>query len=477
MTNTLRKGLIRDDNVAYTENGAVSNKSTLNDVLDFFYHAAARRGQDNTDLFAKAYYDNSLLAVKAAFYTRDVRGGQGERNTFRQVLRYLYTNDREAFNKIVALVPVYGRWDDVLEFTSSTVVVAMVSDQLNKDILSENPSLLGKWMPSANTSSKNTVALAQKWIKALGLTERKYRKMLSMLRAKINIVERLMSAKAFDQINYEHVPSRAAMLLRKAFIKHDGERYGAYIQAVKDGTKVIKANTLYPYELVEKYMNGADLDETIEAQWKALPNYVEGDESNSIVVVDVSGSMSGQPMVVAISLGLYIAERNKGAFNNLFITFSENPQIVQVRGNTLRDKVRNMERANWGANTNLQRVMDLILSTAVQNRVPQHEMPKKLFIVSDMQFDSAMGRYSNFDAIKRKFKAAGYEMPTIVFWNVDSRRDEAPVVEDDRGAFLVSGYSPSIFKATINTRATTPAEMMLDVLNSERYDAVEEALR
>jgi hypothetical protein len=218
------------------------------------------------------------------------------------------------------------------------------------------------------------------------------------------------------------------------------------------------------------------VDETIEAQWKALPNYAEDTDSNAIVVVDVSASMSGLPMQIAIALGLYISERNVGAFKDYFITFSESPSLERVVGNTLLEKVRNVSQANWGGNTNLQKVVDLILSTARKNNVPQNEMPKKLYIVSDMQFDAALGRYTNFDAMKQKYAQYGYEFPTIVFWNVSSRRDEAPVTEDDRGAFLVSGYSPSIFKATINAKAVNPMDMMYEVLNTDRYAAVEEAL-
>lgn len=477
MTNSLLKGLKKNSNVAYTENGAVSNRSTLSDVLDFFYHASARRGQDNTNLFAKAYAEDKLTAVKAAFYTRDVRGGQGERNTFLQILRYLYKNDQRVFNKIVALVPVYGRWKDVLEFVDSKTVVSMVNVQLRNDRYAEHPSLLAKWMPSENASSPATRSLATQWIRALGMTPRSYRKLLSAIRANLVLVESLMSAGKFAEINYAHVPSRAAMLLRKAFSKRDAERYVAYLEAVKSGKTKINATTLYPHELVSKYMGYVrNVDETIEAQWKALPNYAEDNDQNAIVVVDVSASMSGLPMQIAIALGLYISERNVGAFKDHFITFSERPTLERVVGNTLLERVHNLQNANWGGNTNLQAVVDLILNTARKNKVPQNEMPKKLYIVSDMQFDSAMGRYSNFDAMKQKYAQYGYEFPTIVFWNVSSRRDEAPVTEDDRGAFLVSGYSPSIFKATINAKAVNPMDMMLEVLNSDRYAPIDEAL-
>lgn len=474
--NGLLQGLRKDTNVAYTENGAISNRSTLSDVLDFFYHAAARRGKDNTQLFAKAYSDDRLMALKAAFYTRDIRGGQGERNTFVQVLRYLYKNDVSTFESIISLVPVYGRWKDILEFVDNLQVRRMVAKQLGDDRISATPSLLAKWMPSENASSPATRSLATQWIRVLRITPRGYRKMLTDIRAKLVLVETLMSAGKFSDINYAHVPSRAAMLLRKAFSKRDADRYVAYLESVKKGDSKINASTLYPHELVSKYMGYPVLDETIEAQWKALPNYAEKTDSNAIVVVDVSASMDGLPMQIAIALGLYISERNVGAFKDHFITFSERPSLERVIGNTLLEKVQNISNANWGANTNLQAVVDLILNTARKNKVPQNEMPKKLYVVSDMQFDNALGRYTNFDTMKQKYTQYGYEFPTIIFWNVQSRRDEAPVTEDDRGAFLVSGYSPSIFKATINAKAVNPMDMMYEVLNSPRYDAIEEAL-
>jgi hypothetical protein len=480
MTNKLLTGMRKADNVAYTDNGAVSNRSTLSDVLDFYYHVSARRGKDNTQLFANAFAEDKVLAVKAAFYSRDVRGGQGERNSFRQVLRYLYNNQRAIFNKIVELVPIYGRWDDILKFVESVTVQNMVWNQLQNDLTSDNPSLLAKWMPSENTSSENTQKLAMQWISAFGISPRQYRKMLSSIRRKLNMPESLMSAGKFGDIDYSHVPSRAAMLYRKAFSKRDAERYVAYLEAVKTGKTTIKAATLYPYEIVEKYLSSVrHVDDTLEAQWNALPNYCkDGENKNALCIVDTSGSMSGRPMAVAISLGLYIAERNTGQFHNYFINFSHTPHLIQVKGNNVYERVHNMASTDWGGNTNFQASIDLILNTAVKNNVPQSDMPKMLYVISDMQFDMACPgvNKTNFEAMKQKFIRAGYEMPTVVFWNVNSFNNETPVTQDEKGVFLVSGCSPSIFKACINAEATNPMELMLEVLNSDRYAAVEEAL-
>jgi hypothetical protein len=472
----LLQALRSNENWTQTENGALTPASTLSDVLDFWYHIGGMRGQDVTRLFSKAYAENEVLAIKAAFNSRDVRGGKGERESFRQVLRYLFNNDRAVFNSIVVLVPEFGRWDDVVEFVDSDVVRAMVANRLDNDKFSDNPSLLAKWMPSANTSSDKTVELAYKWMRILDLQPRSYRKLLVSLRKKIEIVESLMSAKAFNKINYKRVPSRAGMIYRKAFSKQDGTRYVQYLEDVKSGKTTINSSTLFPHEIVSKYLNGSGKDDTLEAQWKALPNYCEDNDQNALVVCDVSGSMSGVPMEVSIALGIYIAERNTGIFKDHFITFSERPTLERLVGNTLHDRVRNLQRAQWDMNTNIQAVFDLILSTALSNGVKTEGMPKKIFIISDMQFDSASSRNkTNFKEIERKYKLAGYEMPTLIFWNV---RDSAntPVTKDQNGVFLVSGYSPSIFKNAINAKAVTPEEMMLEVLNSARYDAVGKAL-
>lgn len=467
-------------NSARTENGAITHKSTLDPVLDFFYHASARRGKDNTKLFADAYAENKIESLLVAFYTRDVRGGQGERNTFRQILNYLYANDRSMFHRIMHLVPEYGRWDDLLSFHTDRKVVEFVRATLNTDYTSKKPSLLAKWMPSENTSSKTTVALARAWITALETTPKHYRRRLTKIRATIKIVESQMSAGNWSGINYSHVPSKASMLYRKAFSKRDGVRYSAYLEAVKAGKTKINSATLYPYEIVEKFVNG-NSDNTLEELWRALPDYVNG--KNAMVICDTSGSMLSRyipntptPISVAISLAIYFAERSKGPFKDTWINFNTTAKAYKLTGKTLYTRVQAMVNNNdWGGSTNLQSAFDLILKTAEQYNVPAEDMPEMLFVVSDMQFNPS-GMLTNFDAMKRKYEFAGYTIPTIVFWNVASRVNEAPVTRDTTGAYLVSGCSPSIFKAALNTAALTPRDMMLDVLNNDRYAAVREAI-
>lgn len=495
MINSLLLGLQEKDNKTRTLNGALTNVSTFNDVLDYFYHAPARRGADNTELFANAYNDDRVLALKALFHVRDVRGGNGERNTFLQGLTWLYQNDRKTFDKVVALVPVYGRWKDVRTFVDSPVVVQMVRDQLRKDRYSDTPSLLVKWMPMENASSADTKALALKWIAALKLTPSVYRHMIVNIRRKLNMPETLMSAGQWDKINYEHVPSRASALLRKAFSKHDAARYVAFLEAVKKGEKKINASTLYPYELVQGYAavhmgyqapveKITKVDDTLEALWNALEDYV-GDAENAIGVVDVSQSMFSSPngnkimpIFVSVALGIYLAERIKGAFKNYFMTFSSRPQLIKLRNGTLKSKVDQVFNAGVGYDTNIQAVFDSLLRTAIENHVSESDMPTKIFIFSDMEFNHPQNgsKGTNYALIQKKYAASGYRMPTLVFWNIDSKQMQTPVTQDENGVFLVSGASPSIMKNALTTTVTTPLDLMLEKLNSERYAPIAEAL-
>lgn len=464
-------------NYTRTENAALTHISTLDGVLDFFYHAPARRGQDNTALFLKAFGEDRLTAIRCLFYIRDIRGGQGERETFRQGLRELYKNFREVFDHILSYVPVYGRWDDIVEYVSNQKVVSVIREQLNLDLGSdEGVSLLAKWMPSINTSSKETVALAHRWVKALGWTPVQYRKNLSALRGKIKLVETLMSQNKWKDISYGQIPSRAGLIYKDAFKRHDGTRYDEFLAAVVRGEEKINSGTLYPYELVAKSLH--EKDQTAEAMWKCLPNYADTDD-NALVVADVSGSMCGArgpsniaPITVCISLAIYLAERNKGIFHDKFITFSDTPSVQSLKGDTLYEKVSNLSRATWGMNTNLQSVFNVVLSTAVKAKLPASEMPTKIFIISDMEFDYCVTNNTNLEVIKAKYAVSGYTLPTIIFWNVDSRNDQTPVTMDEKGTYLVSGCSPSIFEKAIKAQATTPMEMMLEVLNGPRYEPI-----
>jgi len=279
-----------------------------------------------------------------------------------------------------------------------------------------------------------------------------------------------MSYNEWSGIDYEKVPSRASMIYAKAFRKHDEDRYNKYIEDVKSGEKEIKTGTLYPYDIVNKILteNG---DDTYNVMWDNLPNYIDGEE-NSIVVADTSGSMSGIPISVSVSLAIYFAERIKGKFANHFITFSSRPKLQKIVGQNITEKVRYLYKAEWEMNTDLQAVFNLILSTAINNSIPQSEMINKIYIISDMEFDCCHPQRTNFEVIKEKYRAAGYEMPILVFWNVSSRNDQSPVTIDDRGVYLVSGCSPVIFKSLMKNKSVSAYDLMLEVLNGERYNRV-----
>jgi len=473
---------------AYTANGAISNATTNNQVLDFFSKCGALRGKKEEAIcyFDKAFAADEKLSLRALFYMRDIRGGQGERENFRAIIQWLAKNHKDAILRNMIHIPVFGRYDDFYCLVDipevSQDVLTIMKEQFEKDMILANEdkpvSLLGKWLKSESTSSKDSIRLAKITRKFFGLNGKEYRKSIVLLRKKINIIESLMSQNKWSEISYENVPSHAMKLYTKAFTKRDKERFEKYIESVKRGEKKINSSTLYPYDIVHKLFHqnveGTEL-ESLQAQWYSLPDYIkDAEEKNAIVVADVSGSMYGRPIEVAISLALYFAERNTGVFKDYFMTFSTNPELVKVKGDDLKSKIDNISRANWNGSTNIQAIFDLILKTAVKNKTKESDMPSKIFIVSDMQFNIACNdnTKTNFEVIKEKYRKSGYKMPVLVFWNVNASSD-TPVTQDEHGTFLVSGCSPSILLNAMNTKAVTPLDLMLEVLNSERYSMIQ----
>lgn len=450
-----------------TENGAVTFTRSGSGLLDFFAQAGAMRKNPDTalDLFKKAYAENRQSAVRILFYLRDVRGGQGERDLFRAGLEWLGTTYPEVFDAIVKYIPEYGRWDDA--FFDAVSAIELVKIQLGKDEDSETPSLLAKWLPTINTKNKPTRAKARFFAKKLGLTEIQYRVLVRDIRKKIKLVEQEMSSNKWDKINYSAVPSQAARIYKNAFKKHDEVRYDQFITKAETSEVKINAGTLYPYQIYKSAQS--DYSKTLEALWNQLPDYTDG--RNGIVVADVSGSMSGDPISVSVSLALYFADRNKGAFKDHFISFSARPVLQKITGTTLLDKMNSIEQSEWDMNTDLQAVFDLILATAVKNVCTQDEVPSTIYIISDMEFDAACETHTNFEVIKAKYEKAGYEMPTLVFWNVDARSGKnVPVQKNEKNVALVSGFSPSVFKMVLENK--TPEEVMLDTINSPRYEQI-----
>lgn len=478
--NKLTQAFERKGNLTRTENMAVTHASTMNPVLDFYYHAPSRQGQDNLPLWIDAYQADRNLSLKALFYLRDVRQGKGQRKTFRDILNWLAKKDGRVFDQLVAYVPEYGRWDDLTHLVGFKVVQKLVAETLQNDLVSEKGvTLLGKWMPSENASSKETKELASRWAKVLDLTPKQYRQALSELRKRIRIVESQMSANEWDEIDYERVPSRAAKNYRKAFSRHDATRYGKFIEAAIKGEKTIKSGTLYPHELSATVRMG-NYDRTIEAQWKNLPNYFGETERKVLVVVDSSGSMeatiSGRIMAIDVSvgLGIYCAERNQGAFHNYVLTFNDDSHLVKLTGKTLNENVRKVSNLPWGGSTNLQSAFDSILRMAVDNGVPQEDMPTDILIISDMEFNSCARSHTNLEVVQRKFKKAGYECPRVTFWNVSSRHNQTPATENEDGVLLVGGFSAETIAKVLQSKVVTPVELMLEILNSGRYDFINE---
>jgi hypothetical protein len=475
-------------NVTTTEKGAKAYKSTLDLNVDLFGKISASREDPDaiTGLYLRALEEDPETALRILFNSRDIRGGQGERKIFRHLLK---NTPFELRAKIYHLVPEYGRWDDLFILRGCLdwkIVQNLIKSTILNDIEAEHPSLLAKWMPSINASSKETKSLGREFAKLLNLSEKAYRQMLSTLRKKIDLVEQKMCSKNWSDINYSSVPSKAGLMYRKAFIKHDFERYSNFIGACKIENKINTA-TIYPYEIAEKFGLGEwraiTQPEGLEAEalnvmWQNLPDYFNGKSFNGIVVADTSGSMYGRPLAVSVSLALYIAERNKGQWQDKFITFSENPEIQTIVGDTIGDKLRNLSKADWGYNTDLIAVFKAICKAGVENNVKTEDMPEKIFIISDMQFDEACNsnKRTNFEQIKKNYKKYGFEMPQLVFWNVRGSAN-VPITIDDTGTCLVSGCSPSILKAVLSSEIITPRDLMLDAVYTERYDHVAEALK
>lgn len=484
------KFLKREANQATTENGAATYLTTKSDCLDFFATVGALRREPEEAIsarFDRAWAENPDLTLKTIFFARDVRGGLGERLVFRTILRRMASDRLNSVIKNLWAVPEFGRFDDLLCLLDTPAKQAAVKyirmqfeadmEALSKD---EPVSLLGKWLPSVNARNADTVRLGKMLAKNLSLTEAEYRKALSKLRTKIAIIENNLREKDYT-FNYAKQPSKAMMKYRKAFLRNDGDRYKAFLSMVERGEASLHTGTLLPYEIIHPAFvegNGAlknisaDERRSMDVTWKAQVDFTNGE--NALVVVDGSGSMymaaNPKPAEIALSLGIYFAERNTGAFMNHFITFSENPRLVEIKGKDIYDKVKYSASFNEVANTNILKVFEVILHTAVKNKLPQNKLPTTIYIVSDMEFDrcASGADVTNFNYAKSLFMQHGYKLPTVVFWNVASRNQQQPVTMNEKGVVLVSGASPRVF-SMIGSGNLSPYAFMMDTLGAERY--------
>lgn len=453
---------------ARTANNMKAQKSTMSPVVDLFYNIGASRGKNIVPQWETAYQADADLAVRIALWTRDARGGAGERQLFRDVLLHMEKHHPEILldTKILAKVPELGRWDDLLVFNYNPDIKAKAFD-LIRTALAEGNGLCAKWMPR-----KGKVAVELR--NALGLSPKTYRKLLVN---NTNVVETAMCAKNYEGVNYAHVPSLAMSRYMTAFMKNDMTRFTAYRESLKKGEAKVNAAAVYPYDIIKSLKAGGD-SVVNDAQWAALPDYMDG--TNVLPLVDVSGSMccpAGKNanlscLDVALSLGLYCADKNKGAFKDMFLTFSGESELVQLKG-TLSQKMIQMNSSHWSMNTNLHKAFERILKLAVTAKVPQEDMPSMLLILSDMQFDQC-ARYddSAMQMIERKYAEAGYKVPVIVFWNLNAAYGNSPVSFNKKGVALVSGFSPAIMKAVLaaDFDDLSPETIVRDAVCIPRYD-------
>lgn len=498
MENRFMSGLKTATNFTHTENGALTHKTTESDLLDLFAMGAAYRTRSNEDvivLFKNAFVENPTYALKCLFYLRDIRGGQGERRFFRVAMKWLATYNTDAALRNLQHIPEFGRWDDLFVFLGTPIendALNFIKHQLALDVQCKTPSLLAKWMPSENTSSAKTRQTASAVRKYLGMTSKEYRKVLSALRKRINVLERLMSEGRWDEIEFDKIPSKAGLKYKNAFARHDIERMKSekvvqsYADFAKDETKTVNAKALYPYEVVDKGYKAARkrMDDTdrlmVNKYWDNLADYFAGKTFNGLAVVDTSASMTwtggaAAPINVAISLGMYCAEKAKGPFAGHYVSFSSSPRLVKVEGVDFCDKVRRIQDTNLCQNTNIEATFDMLLSTAIANNCSQEDLPENIIVISDMEFDVGTSyRHNNtktlMENIRAKWSRYGYRIPHLIYWNVQARQNNIP---EDIGCGLVSyvsGMSPSIFETILSGK--TGYDMMMEKLNSARYEVI-----
>lgn len=493
----IKKTILEDYNDSYTENGAKGYKTTGKNLLDMNFKIPSYRNC-TSDLiyedFSKALHEDPNLAIKWLFYVRDIRGGLGERRLFREVMLWLSNDTSYLCIALLPIIPEYGRWDDLIYILLYTVnskvqkeCIKIIKNQLEFDLRgsrNDKPiSLLAKWLPSINTSSEMTVAEAKKLATWLGLSEKVYRKTLSHLRSYLNVVETKISANNWNDVKYENVPSKANLLYANAFMKHDKDRRTEYLKLLNENKTVINSGTLYPHEIVHKYKS--KYSETLEAMWKSLPN-VETPES-TIVVADGSASMRSMvdsrskvtALEIANALAIYFAERCRDEFKDKYITFSETPQLVDLGDNkSLKSKIQTALKHNEIANTNIEAVFNLILKTAVGNMMKQEDIPANILIISDMEFDEATSNDVGsklFKQIQNKYNYHGYCLPKLIFWNVNSRTNTIPLVQNEAGVILMSGFSINSMNMVLSGELD-PYKALVKVLSNTRYDKVSAAL-
>jgi hypothetical protein len=468
---TFEAAVERANQVNLTANGMTTLVTSLDPCVDLFFQIGSSRGKELGPQFERAYLADPSIAVRILFWARDVRGGAGERDTFRRLMQQMEANHPEVLERVLHLVPEYGRWDDLTIFSSPRIKLQAYS-LINRALRSGN-GLAAKWMPRRGP-------IAKELRHYMNETPKGYRKLLVGL---TKVVEQQMCARQWEEIRYDHVPSVAAARYQKAFGRHDPTGYTAYKESLASGEGKINAGAIYPYDVIKSVRNGDS--QVALAQWEALPNYL-GDDF-ILPMVDVSGSMEcpvGKNknitcMDVAVSLGLYLADKQQGVFKDAFLTFSAQSKIQFLKGDLLQ-KIRQLKSSDWGMNTSIESAFSEILRVAKSGSVSQEQLPKILLVLSDMEWDAATRSYGSnpnprgYDMARAQFAAAGYDLPRIVFWNLNARSDgsNVPVRFDEAGTALVSGFSPSIMKSILSAKTFTPVDIMMETINGERYAPV-----
>lgn len=493
-----------ESNVAFTDNGAITNKSSLNDVLDLFAIIGSLRSQDLStyvDTFEKSYAMNRKLTLQMLLWLRDVRGGAGERNTARTLLLHLEATRPSDVLEILPVLAEYGRWDDLLIFQTDAIQQAAYA--LIADALNSGNALCAKWMPRiykmkkgdnhdiANQNRRNNNNIARNIMKVMGLDERKYRKLLSSLSS---TVETQMCAKKWDEISYESVPSVAMTRYTDAFKKNDAERFTEYSEALVNGTAKVNAAALFPYDITTRIASTEDQIalNVLNAQWDALPNYIKPG-SKIIPMCDTSSSMTNSsihssltPMKVAMALSLYVSDKQDGDFKNLFLTFDSDPMLIELEGQTVSEKYDDLQQYRggeyWGGSTDIGKAFELILDVAVRNSVQPSDMPDTLMIFSDMQFNTADWRgvernngawdVTAYEYATKLFEQHGYSLPKVVFWNLDGRPGNNPVTVHDTGTAMVSGFSPAVLGSILGDKEFNPIQIMMETIDVPRYQVL-----
>lgn len=505
---------------------------TSNNALSLSYNDLNKKNKGRMALFFKSVRgleiptlyqymsdsinENIIDSFLIAFNTRDCRGGKGERALGRKSFIWLFINKPLLFRKIIHLIPEYGRWDDLLHFfprvlnlqnieyvrnnfcslienEEHLITLQVIQKQIvnifvlkiKHDytlMLKGKPcSIAAKWAPTEGDSLDKKTGVYKTLAKAMNIPPRTLRKVyLTPLRAYLKIVETYMCSGKWDEINYNKVPSCAMKRLKKSFEKHDKERFNEWKTSLNDNSTLTKVNAkqLFPHELIKEIRVKNNADEVCEAQWKILEKEcLKGNLIDSIAVIDTSSSMFIQdylPFDVAIALGLIISSCD-GVFKNHVITFNTVPEFIEIKDGSLFNRWKQIYNIPWGGSTDILKTFEIILNKAKTFNVEPKDMPKTLWIISDMQFNSA-SKVTNFEAIDNLYKLSGYIRPQIIFWNVVGSSTDFPVNSEENGTSLISGFSPSIMKAILSDKEFTPFSILQETLNNNRLSAVKIAL-